>query len=84
MAHHMQVPDKDLAVNESNSIHYFSVEWSPIQVSWSDFRGKIIGSSYPRRAPPDSIRGTIAAKWQEFGLPAPCSREDNGVHAHRL
>ena len=68
-------------VGESNSIYYFSVEWSPNQVSWADFRGKMVGPTDPGQAPPDSIRGTIAAKWEEFGLEGPCSKGKNGVHA---
>merc|ERR1719231_2138591 len=55
-------------VGESNSIYYFSVEWSPNQVSWADFRGKMVGPTDPDQAPPDSIRGTIAAKWKNLDL----------------
>ena len=68
-------------VGESNSIHYFSVEWSQTQVSWADFRGKMVGPTDPSQAPPDSIRGTIAKNWKGFGLQAPCNKGDNGVHA---
>ena len=32
-------------------------------------------------APADSLRGIIAAKWQELGLKAACNTGDNGVHA---
>merc|ERR1712178_360429 len=68
-------------VGEKNSIYYFSVEWSASQLSWADFRGKMLGPTDPGQAPPESIRGTIAARWEEFGLPAPCTKGTNGVHA---
>ena len=50
-------------------------------MSWKDFRGNLIGPTNPANAPAGSIRGMIAAKWQELGLPGECNGADNGVHA---
>ena len=64
-----------------SSIHYFVVEFDPATLSWADFRGKVLGPSTPADAPTDSLRGIVAANWQELGLQAPCDDMDNAVHA---
>jgi hypothetical protein len=63
------------------SIHYFVVEFDQATLSWADFRGKVLGPSTPADAPTDSLRGIVAANWQELGLQAPCDDMDNAVHA---
>ena len=72
---------RDNFVGEGKSIYYYSIEWKSDDLSWKDFRGNLIGPTDPSKAPPDSIRGTIAAKWEEFGLTAACDGGNNGVHA---
>jgi len=62
-------------------IYYYSVEWDPKVLSWSDFRGKLLGPTDPAEAPVDSLRGEILAKWEEFGLKGKPNVGDNGVHA---
>jgi nucleoside diphosphate kinase len=64
-----------------SSIHYYVVEFDPATLSWADFRGKVLGPSNPADAPTDSLRGIVAANWQELGLQAPCDDSDNAVHA---
>ena len=76
-----QISVLDNFVGEGKSIHYYSIEWKSDDLSWKDFRGNLIGPTDPSKAPPDSIRGTIAAKWEEFGLTAACDGGNNGVHA---
>ena len=68
-------------VGEGNSIYYYSIEWKSSDLAWKDFRGGVIGPTDPSKAPADSIRGTIASKWEEFGLKAACDGGNNGVHA---
>jgi nucleoside diphosphate kinase len=63
------------------AIYYFVVEWDPLELSWADFRGKVLGPTDPATAPQDSLRGMIFAKWQEYGLSAEPNTGDNGVHA---
>jgi len=62
-------------------IHYFVGEWNADDLSWADFRGKVLGPTDPEGAPADSIRGMVAAQWRQLGLPAPCNVGDNAVHA---
>merc|ERR1712066_345396 len=62
-------------------IYYYSVEWDPKQLSWADFRGKVLGPTDPAEAPADSLRGLIMAQWKELGLASEPNVGDNGVHA---
>ena len=68
-------------VEPGTSIHYYVVEWSPENLSWADFRGKVLGPTNPADAPAESIRGTILSKWEELQLPAAPDTGKNGVHA---
>ena len=61
------------------SIHYYVVEFDPATLPWADFRGKVLGPTNPADAPPDSLRGIIAADWKALGLQAPCNGGDNAV-----
>jgi len=64
-----------------SSIYYYSVSWNPADLSWSDFRGSVLGPTDPTKAPGGSIRKTILDKYQEFGLTSVPDGSDNGVHA---
>ena len=68
-------------VAPGSSIHFFVVDFDPAQLSWADFRGKVLGPTDPAAAPADSLRGIILAKWEELGLKAAPNTGDNGVHA---
>jgi len=63
------------------SIHYYSVEWDEKDLSWEDFRGKLLGPTDPKEAPADSLRGKILADWEKLGLKSEPNVGDNGVHA---
>lgn len=63
------------------SIYYYTVEWDSAAMSWSDFRGKLLGPTDPADAPADSLRGKIKAQWSALGLKAEPDVGDNGVHA---
>ncbi len=55
-------------VTPGTSIHYYNVDFDPAKISWSDFRGKILGPTDPKSAPPDSLRGKILTDWKKLGL----------------
>jgi len=68
-------------VAPGTSIHYYSVQFSPKNLTWSDFRGKVLGPTDPATAPEDSLRGIVLKTWKELGLTAQPNVGDNGVHA---
>lgn len=63
------------------SIHYYVVEFKPEDLSWSDFRGKILGPTDPAAAPDGAIRKQILDDWKGLGLLEAPNKGDNGVHA---
>ena len=68
-------------VAPGTSIHYYVVEFNPAELSWADFRGKLLGPTNPADAPKDSLRGLILADWRKLGLKEVPNTGDNGVHA---
>jgi len=72
---------RDKYVAEGASIYYYLVEWDPLDLSWSDFRGKVLGSTDPATAPEDSLRAKILTQYVELGLKKEPDISDNGVHA---
>ena len=63
------------------SISYMLAEWDPSQLSWADFRGKVLGATDPTTAEEGAVRRLILQQWRELGLPAEPNVGDNGVHA---
>jgi len=63
------------------SIHYYVVEWDPKDLSWADFRGKVLGPTDPAEAPDGAIRKAILQEWRGLGLKEAPNKGDNGVHA---
>lgn len=68
-------------VTPGTSIHYYVVEFDPAQLTWADFRGKVLGPTDPAAAPADSLRGKILSDWKNLGLGYQPNVGDNGVHA---
>jgi len=68
-------------VGKDDSIHCFEVEWDPAELSWSDFRNKLLGPTDPAEGPATSIRRTILETYKELGLTSVPNKGDNGVHA---
>ena len=68
-------------VTPGTSIHYYVVDFAPSELSWSDFRGKVLGPTDPNDAPADSLRGKILQDWRSLGLKEVPNVGDNGVHA---
>jgi len=68
-------------VKPGASVYYYVVEWDPKKLSWSDFRGKVLGPTDPADAPKDSLRGGALADWKGLGLPSEPNTGENCVHA---
>mmetsp|Transcript_22413 Transcript_22413/g.34552 ORF Transcript_22413/g.34552 Transcript_22413/m.34552 type:complete len:406 (-) Transcript_22413:116-1333(-) len=68
-------------VGSDCSIHCYQVQWNPTQLTWSNFRNKLLGPTDPSDAPEGSIRRAILDKYQELGLTSVPNKGDNGVHA---
>jgi len=63
------------------SIYYFETTFSAEQLSWGDFRGKVLGGTDPKTAEAGSLRNLVYSGWQALGLKAVPNTGDNGVHA---
>eukprot|EP01060_Flectonema_neradi_P013434 TRINITY_DN201_c0_g1_i2.p1 TRINITY_DN201_c0_g1~~TRINITY_DN201_c0_g1_i2.p1 ORF type:complete len:432 (+),score=157.60 TRINITY_DN201_c0_g1_i2:55-1350(+) len=63
------------------SIHWYAVEFEPSELSWEDFRSKLLGPTDPATAPADSLRGKVYSDWEALGLSEQPNVGDNGVHA---
>jgi len=68
-------------VSPECSIHYYVVEFAPETLSWSDFRGKVLGPTDPSLAPPGSLRGDITKNYLDYDLTVEPTVSDNCVHA---
>jgi len=68
-------------VKEGVSIYYYVLEWDSKELSWADFRGKVLGPTDPADAPKDSVRGSALANWKDFGLEAEPNVGENCAHA---
>jgi hypothetical protein len=67
---------------DSAKVLFYLVQWNEADLSWADFRGKLIGSTDPAKADPVSIRGTLLKDYQSrFGLDTTPTTTLNGVHA---
>jgi hypothetical protein len=67
--------------NPGEKIQWYTVSWPTDTLSWSDFRGKVLGATDPSVAPPTSIRREILDHYKELGLTSKPNTGDNGVHA---
>ena len=68
-------------VQPGTSIHYYVVDFSPDELTWADFRGKVLGPTNPKDAPKDSLRGSMLSNWKSLGLQSEPTTGDNCVHA---
>ncbi len=68
-------------VVEGTCIYYYVVEFDPKELSWADFRGKVLGPTDPKDAPKDSLRGAALANWKDLGLPSEPNVGENCCHA---
>jgi len=68
-------------VKPGTCIHYYVVEWDSKDLSWADFRGKVLGTTDPAESPKESLRGGAYADWKELGLDAQPNTGENCCHA---
>merc|ERR1719390_458959 len=68
-------------VKPGTGIYYYTVEWDSKELSWADFRGKVLGPTDPADAPADSLRGGALANWKDLGLKEQPNVGENCVHA---
>ena len=65
-------------------VYYYPVEWDAKDISWAEFRSKVLGPTDPVEAPADSLRGQILKQWKDLGLAAEPDVGDNGMRASAL
>ena len=63
-----------------SSIYYFSVSWAAADLSWADFRSRVLGATDPATAEGGSMRSNILKEWESLGLASEPNVGDNGVH----
>ena len=62
------------------AIHTLCVEWPAAKLSWSDFRGTVLGATDPSAAKEGSLRRNLYDTWEECGLEVQPNTGLNGVH----
>jgi hypothetical protein len=62
-------------------IHWMTVSWPADELSWEDFRGRVLGATDPSKAADGSVRRSILVDWETLGLEARPNTGNNGVHA---
>jgi len=72
---------RDKFIDRSAAVHFFMVQFNEDELSWHDFRKKVIGATNPEKALPGSLRNAILQNWKELGLKSRPNYGDNGVHA---
>ena len=73
--------NKEKYIRPDVKVHWYVVSWNERDLSWRDFRAKLVGPTNPAEAPLDSIRGTIFAEWKGLHLVSRPNTADNGIHA---
>ncbi len=68
-------------VKEDALVCAYIVRWKEENLSWADFRDKVIGATEPSKAHPESIRGKMWKNSEEMGLGKELKSPFNGVHA---
>jgi nucleoside diphosphate kinase len=68
-------------VSSGAKVHWYVLQWAEAQLSWKDFRSKIIGATDPAAAHEASLRHTLWRQWQALDLSFQPNVSDNGVHA---
>jgi len=66
---------------EGEMIRWYTVSWPCDDLSWQDFRGKVLGATDPSTAETGSVRREIYESYQDLGLSTKPNTGDNGVHA---
>ena len=67
-------------VKEGTCIYYYVVEFDPKELSWANFRDKVIGPTDPKDAPKDSLRGAALANRKGLGVLSEPNVGENCCH----
>ena len=67
-------------VEPGKSVYCWHVEWEADDLSWKDFRQRLIGTTDPATAAPGSLRRILYDQYERFGLSGPPDKGQNGVH----
>jgi len=62
-------------------IHWYIVEWDPKDLTWADFRCKLLGATNPAEAEEGSLRRQLMDEWQALGMASQPTIGENGIHA---
>jgi len=62
-------------------IQWMTVSWPADELSWEDFRGRVLGATDPSKAEKGSIRRSIMTNWERLDLKSRPNTGNNGVHA---
>jgi hypothetical protein len=63
------------------TVRWLVVRWAASDLTWADFRAKVVGGTDPSTASPGSVRRLLFDRWRALGLAAPPAMGTNGVHA---
>ncbi|KEG12907.1 hypothetical protein DQ04_01341090 [Trypanosoma grayi] len=61
-------------------LHWYVVSWEEAGMNWPAFLTHVIGDEFPMSAQPQSIRGQLFQRWQEYGLTTEPDMLRNGLH----
>ena len=68
-------------VANGSSVTAFIVQFKASRCSWAKFRGELIGTADPEKAPKNSLRFLMLQKWKELELTQRPDHGMNGIHA---
>jgi nucleoside diphosphate kinase len=63
------------------TIRWYDASFDPAELSWKDFRGKVIGATDPSKAVEGSLRNVLLNRYSELGLEEEPTVTNNGIHA---
>jgi len=72
---------RNVYTTPGRSITWYALEWASSDLSWADFRQRLVGDTDPANAEDASLRGAIHRAWRELGLDDEPDTGHNAVHA---
>lgn len=68
-------------VSEGSSVTAYIVKFKASECSWARFRGELIGTANPEKAPKKSLRHLLLQNWKELDMTQRPDHGMNGIHA---
>ncbi|KAL3916518.1 MAG: hypothetical protein SGPRY_006785 [Prymnesium sp.] len=72
---------REAFIKPGAQVRFMVCEFSESELSWQDFRQKVIGATDPAKAAAGSARAALLERWSELGLESAPTQGLNGVHA---